>query len=396
MNELWWNGPPFLVEEKSRWPEDITCTNSDITCTNSDISELDEVKREEKRSEICSTLLVDTKHSEESLANVIDCEKFSKLGKLLHVNLKAENQPQIWEIQAALTLWQKEAQHHIKENCESLGVFKDEHGILHCRRIQNSTLPYSTKFPMLLPKKHRFTDLVILDSHETVKHNCIRETFTEVKTNYWIVKGRQAVKVLLSRRVTCKKLLGKAFDKQPIPLLPKFRVADDWAFLRIGVDFAGPLYVNNIYRKKEMNKCYIALFTCVSSRAIHLELVPNLTAESFIRAFKRSIGRHGFPSIVISDNGKTFRNSKVKSFATSKNVSWKFNVPTASWWGGFFEICVKLVKRSLKKVTGNARLSYEELEKILIEIEGVLNLRPLTYVYDEITEQHVTPSYFLR
>ena len=76
---------------------------------------------------------------------------------------------------------------------------------------------------------------------------------------------------------------------------------------------------------------------------------------------------------MISDNGKTFRDSKVKSFAMSKNVSWKFNVPTASWWGGFFEICVKLVKRSLKKVTGNARLSYEELETILIEIEGVLN-----------------------
>lgn len=144
---------------------------------------------------------------------------------------------------------------------------------------------------VLLPKKHRFTELVILDSHETVKHNGVRETLTEVRANYWIIKGRQAVKALLPRCVICKKLLGKVFEKQPTPPLPECRIADDWAFPRIGVDFAGPLYVKDIYRKKEMNKCCIVLFTCKSARAIHLELVPNLTAESFIRAFKRFIGR---------------------------------------------------------------------------------------------------------
>ena len=65
------------------------------------------------------------------------------------------------------------------------------------------------------------------------------------------------------------------------------------------------------------------------------------------------------------DNGKTFHDAKVKNFAAQKNIAWKFNAPTASWWGGFFEICVKLVKRSLKKEVGSAKLSYEELETTL-------------------------------
>ena len=184
-----------------------------------------------------------------------------------------------------------------------------------------------------------------------------------------IVKGHQAVNGLLSRCVVCKKLSEKPYEKQPTPPLPDFRVAEDPAFSRIGIDFAGPLYVTDIYRRAEMNKCYIAVFTCASSRALQLELVPNLTADSFIRAFKRFIGRRGIPSVVVSDNGKTFHDAKVKNFATQKNIAWKFNAPTASWWGGFFKICVKLVKRSLEKVVGRAKLSYKELERTLIEIE---------------------------
>ena len=399
-NRLWWNGPPHLKEERDQWPTNITCDNSEV-------ADMDEVKCEEKRSEPCNTLLVAQKRCPVKLSEVIECERFSKLTKLLRVTVLVQRfikncrNPRNREVtvltsektNSALTLWHKEVQLHLQEKNESLGIFEDDNGVLRCKgRIQNSTLPYSTKFPVLLPTKHHFTDLVILHSHDIVKHNGIRETLTEVRSSYWIVKGRQAVKRLLARCNVCKMLLGKPYEKQSTPPLPDFRVAEDPAFSRIGVDFAGPLYVKDIYRKAEMHKCYITVFTCASSRAIHLELVPDLTADSFIRALKRFIGRRGIPSIVVSDNGKTFCDSKVQNFVTQRNVVWKFNVPTASWWGGFFEICVKLVKRSLKKVIRNAKLSYEELETTLIEIEGVLNSRPLTYVYDEITEQPITPS----
>ena len=220
-----------------------------------------------------------------------------------------------------------------------------------------------------------------------MKHNGVRETLTEVCSKFWIIKGRQAVKDVLFKCVICKKMLGKAFSTPPSPPPPTSGASDDLAFTKVGVEFAGSLYVKNIYQSGgEMYKCYIALFTCASTRAIHLELSPDLSANSFIRVLKRFIGRRGFPGLIISDNGTTFKDAKVKKFTLERNIEWKFNVPTASWWGGCFEICVKLVKRCLKKVLGNAKLSYEELESVLIETEGVLNSRPLTYVYKELSE----------
>ena len=206
-----------------------------------------------------------------------------------------------------MTLWHKKVQLHLPENNESSGVFEDENGVLRYKgQIKKSTLPYSTKFPKVLPRKHRFTELVpvIFHSHGTVKHNGIRETLTEVRSNYWIVKGRQVVKGLLPRCVVCKKLSGKPYEKQPTPPLPDFKVADDPVFSRIGIDFADPLYVKDIYRRAEVSKCYIAVFTCASS--------------SSIRAFKRFIGRRGIPPVVVSDNGKTFHDARLKTLLHRK------------------------------------------------------------------------------
>ena len=89
---------------------------------------------------------------------------------------------------------------------------------------------------------------MIRQSHENVKHNGVRETLTEVRSKFWIIKGRQAVKDVLFKCVICKKMLGKAFSTPPTPPLPTSRVSDDLAFTKVGVDFAGPLYVTNIYQ----------------------------------------------------------------------------------------------------------------------------------------------------
>lgn len=153
------------------------------------------------------------------------------------------------------------------------------------------------------------------------------------------------------------------------PPLPSFRVNMDFAFTSVGVDYAGPLYVRDIYSDSElMNSSYIALFTCASSRALHLELTPDISAEAFIRAFKRFIGRRGFPNFVISDNGKTFKDKTLKNYCLKHGIEWKYNVARAPWWGGFFERLVKAVKLCLKKNISRAHLTFEELSTILVEI----------------------------
>ena len=195
--------------------------------------------------------------------------------------------------------------------------------------------------------------------------------------------------------MVCKKIEGRSFRVHPPPPLPECRVSNEFAYTRVGVDFAGPVYVKDIFSKcTEMHKAYIALFTCTTSRGLHLELTPNLTASSFImiRALKRFKGRCGNPVLIISDNGKTIKDSKVREYCHRENIAWKFNVEAAPWWGGFFERLVRSVKLCLKKSLRNAKLTFEELSTVLVEIEGVLNSRPLTYVYDEMDEPLPHPN----
>ena len=102
----------------------------------------------------------------------------------------------------------------------------------------------------------------------------------------------------------------------------------DFAFSNIGVDFAGPIYVRNAFGSdKTMYKSHIALYICATTRAIHLELCPDLSAPAFVRSLKRFQGRRGIPSLTVSENEKTFKDKKVQRYALENNIIWKFNVP---------------------------------------------------------------------
>ena len=142
-----------------------------------------------------------------------------------------------------------------------------------------------------------------------------------------------------------------------------------------------------------MEKAYVCLLTCASTRALHLELVRNLSVATFLQAFRRFVARRGLPFRIVSDNAKTFkgaareikkivRSANVQRYMADKGVTWEFIVEKAPWQGGFWERLVRCVKSCLKKIVGRAFLSFEEMRTLLIEIEGTLNNRPLTYVYD--------------
>ena len=153
-----------------------------------------------------------------------------------------------------------------------------------------------------------------------------------------------------------------------------------------------------------MEKDYVALWSCCVTRAIHLDLVRNLTASTFLNCLRWLASRRGRPSLIVSDNAKTFKAaSKVlKGFSVdaeldleNNRIDWKFNLERTPWWGGFFERMVGTVKRCLRKVLGNAKLTYDELLTTLIEVEGTINSRPLTYEYDKVGVEALTPSHLI-
>ncbi|XP_068734829.1 uncharacterized protein [Montipora capricornis] len=204
--------------------------------------------------------------------------------------------------------WIKHVQKYVREEEDfgqtrhSLGLFEDDRGILRCGgRLHNAPLPYSARFPAILPRKHQFPVLMINRSHSNVMHNGVKETLTDLRSRFWVVRGRQTVRDVISPCATYKKLEGRSYNAPPQPPLPDFRVSDEFAFTQVGVDFAGPVYLRDVFSKnKKVFKAYIALFTCASSRAIHLELVPDLTTETFLRGLKRFISRRGIKTENVS------------------------------------------------------------------------------------------------
>ena len=193
----------------------------------------------------------------------------------------------------------------------------------------------------------------------------------------------------------CKWFQGKTLKARPIADLPSYRVCSEYPFENTGLDYAGPLLVTDLYSDDStMNKSYILLFTCATTRCIHLELTPDMSTPALILALRRFLSRKGYPEKFISDNFKTFKSVVLKKFVRLKRINWEFILDRSPWWGGFYERLVKVVKDALRKVVKNAKLNYDELMTILIEIESMINSRPLTYLSDDNMEA-ITPYHLL-
>ena len=201
---------------------------------------------------------------------------------------------------------------------------------------------------------------------------------------------------------------GVAYPVVKPPDLPTTCVSDNPLFSHTGVDFAGPLYVHSPDETTSSMKTYICLFTCASTRAVHLELVADLNVSSFLLAFRRFTSRRGLPTTLLSDNAKTFksaakevhniiRSKDVHTHLTNLRITWNFIVERAPWWGGFWERMVQTVKKCLRKAIGQATLTFDQLQTLLIEIEAIVNSRPLTYAYNDVEglSYTISPSHLL-
>ena len=158
---------------------------------------------------------------------------------------------------------------------------------------------------------------MIKDSHKAVFHSGISHTLAKVRQRYWIPQGRASVKKVLKDCQTCRRWEGGPYQLPKVPALTKERVTGNtYPFEKTGLDYLGPLNVRNT-NTQEIYKVWICLFTCLSIRAIHLEVVSDLSAEQFILCLRRFISLYGTPNRIYLDNASQF-----KLAAKSCNILW--------------------------------------------------------------------------
>ena len=349
------------------------------------------------------------------VSKVVDVTRYGDLDKTLRVTklvvefvrcLQGKLMPDMESVEC---LWIQEVQKELLGNKEfhrwevQLNLFQDNYSIWRCKgRLENTQLPLESKFPILLTREHWYTRLVIRKAHKRVLHNGVRETLTEVRSKFWIIRGKSLVKQVIAECTVCRRLQSKPLQAPP-PALPSYRVQEAPPFAHTGIDYAGPIQVKINPRGCYQQKVWICLFTCCVTRAVHLDIVEDLLPKSFIKCLKRFAARRGVPRRIITDNGTTFVaasktlkeiicHPEVQHYFSEIRVKWDFNI---AWWGGIFERLIKSTKICLRKMIGQARLTREEFLTVLIEVEGVLNSRPLSYVSMADIDEPLTPSHLL-
>ena len=414
---LWTNGPSWLSDE-SKWPQ-----------WNSTLS----LHLQTDDTEVEQPVPMDPTEPHTGIHKIINLSRYSTLTKLLRVtgyvlrfinNLRDSTAKQtgtlsVTELNTAQFRWIFDCQQqqfpteiqHLKLNLcnkkypplvRQLQLFLDDKGYLRCGgRIHNASVHNTTKLPYLLPSQHTLTTLIILVAHITQLHGGVIRTVTALRDKFWIMSAQRYVRSFIRTCITCRKVCGKPYSQPDHSPLPKSRTQLAPPFTITGVDFTGSLYVRT---KGEEAKAYICLFTYASTRAVHLEVISDLSQESFLQAFRRFVSRRSLPVTMISDNATTYvsaaseieqliKSTTVQDTLQNRGTTWQFIPKRAPWYGGFWERLIGLTKTTLKKFLGKTSVSLTNLQTIVTEIEATLNDHPLTYMSSDVRAPHpCTPS----
>ncbi|XP_072050041.1 uncharacterized protein [Amphiura filiformis] len=279
-------------------------------------------------------------------------------------------------------------------------------------RLHNACITEAAKHPLILPKHHHVGDLIIRHIHQQCNHQGRNHTLAELRQRYWIINAATAVKNLVKKCIVCRKQNARAGNQMMADLAPSRVKAEDPPFSCTGMDYFGPFEVK---QGRSCRKRYGVIFTCMSTRAVHLEIAESLDTSSCINAIRRFIARRGPVKEITSDNGtnlvgannemrqalKELNEEDIQSFATRRNIVWKFNIPAASHHGGVWERQIRTVRKILQAMLTEQHLkgarNEEQLYTLLCEVETTINSRPLTLASDDPKDLDViTPNHLLQ
>ncbi|XP_062541702.1 uncharacterized protein LOC134209708 [Armigeres subalbatus] len=423
----WFTGPPFLLRPENEWPRlpiKLAEPLQEVKAIHHHVSVFDpaiDFSKFSRWEDLVKNLsyLYHFVHRCQTLHRV----KTNSSVTILDQKDYAAAEASVWRVvqgqtyPAEITIIRKNAELPIDKQ-KSLGYtsslrkmspFLDDAGLLRMRsRININNVYYSFDFqnPVIIPRGSHVTNLLIHKYHQKFGHANVDTVINELRQRYYIPKIRFAVKTVVKMCMWCKVYRARPAEPK-MAVLPHPRVTPYVRpFTFTGLDYFGPLIVK---RRRTNEKRWVALFTCLTVRAVHVEVVHTMSAASCKMAIRRFVSRRGLPQQIYSDNGTNFRgaareladeikaiNKELASTFSNAETEWIFNPPSAPHMGGVWERKVRSIKDAFKALHHNQRLDDEELMTFLAEAELIVNSHPLTFVpIADSTEEAVTPNNFL-
>lgn len=265
-------------------------------------------------------------------------------------------------------------------------------------------MPEEVKHPIILCKQQPPAALILKHVHQSLGHAGRAHTLSAVRKKFWITK---AIRKVINECTFCSRYHGRLLE-QKMADLPEVRIQPDLPpFTNTGMDYFGPV---ELRKGRGTCKRYGAIFTCLASRAIHLEVAASLETDACLNALRRFISRRGQVTHLISDNGTNFigadrelrkargalNQQQIEGVLSQAGIRWSFNPPAGSHHGSVWERMIRMVRRVLSSVVRQQTLDDDSLHTVFCEAEAILNDRPLTKLSDDPADlEPLTPNHLL-
>ncbi|XP_055584794.1 uncharacterized protein LOC129737659 [Uranotaenia lowii] len=422
---LWLEGPSWLKFDRSAWPTIVEHP-----------SEIDNSLLEEKPAAALPvqahppSFIFELHSSLPRLVRIVALlQRFIYNSKKRNRDTKRIGQVSLEEVEEALQVFVKISQ--CETFPEELKALRTNHdirtssplsslnpvlvdGIMRVGgRLRHAAISEDRRHPFILHPKHPLTKTIMRHYHLKNFHAGQQLLVSTVRERFWPIHIDSLARKVIFECVSCFRNKPKV-QQQLMADLPPERVNPDFVFNKVGVDLCGPFYIKYPVRKTAPIKCFIAIYVCLVTKAVHMEIVADLSTQSFLASFKRFTAIRGTPKLVMCDNAKNFvgadrelRELKqlfvdqqfqrtVITEAEVDGVDFKFIPPRSPNFGGLWEAAVKSFKRHFRRTIGNNPLTYDELHTVVHQISAILNSRPLTPLSNDPDDyQALTPGHFL-
>lgn len=427
-NDLWWHGPSFLCKPFSEWPNNEVLLKDPLPeCKSQSVSLIASPKQCEPIESFIESFL--NSHSSLTRAQRV-------LGYVLRFvsnlkkrssdrtvgNLSLLEMSESMKVMILLTQRQYYSDEmkcvknnlRIRSSIQHLTPFIQKDGLFMVGgRLALAPISSASKNPCLIPRKSKLAQLICSHYHVITLHGGPHLMQSLIQRKFWIPGIRYLLRSIVFKCLNCYRFKAKPLEPF-MSNVPSFRFNKIRAFVNIGVDLAGYFLLKESKRRNaKTQKCWVVLFVCLSTRAVYIDLVSDISTASFLSALDRFISRRGVPSRICSDLGTNFvgaarelkevysaliqNNPQLVNYCEERKIIWTFNPPSAPSFGGSWESAVKSMKHHLKRVIGERPLVYEEFSTLLARIEAVLNSRPLCPLSSSPSDgfDYLTPGHFL-